>query len=106
MGWEGITPTPPEAVKPINLIRWLVRLVTPPGGLVVDPYVGSGTTGVAAMREEGGFRFLGIERDPEYVPIAVARIRHVAGGQYRTPAEIATEAAAAPDGQPKQLPLF
>src|SRR5258706_13081577 len=104
MGWEGITPTPPEAVKPINLIRWLVRLVTPPGGLVVDPYVGSGTTGVAAIREEGGFRFLGNERDPDYRPIAVARNRHVAGGQYCRTAVDATEAARTPAGQHKKQP--
>lgn len=59
-------------VKPLDLMRWLVRLVTPPGGLVLDPFAGSGTTGVAAMAE--GFRFLGIEREPEYVAIAEARL--------------------------------
>jgi DNA modification methylase len=59
-------------VKPIDLMRWLVRLVTPPGGLVVDPFTGSGTTGCAAVLE--GFRFVGIERDPEYAKIARARI--------------------------------
>jgi DNA modification methylase len=59
-------------VKPIDLMRWLVRLVTPPGGLVIDPFAGSGTTGCAAVLE--GFRFIGVERDPEYVPIARARI--------------------------------
>jgi len=59
-------------VKPINLMRWLVRLVTPPGGLVLDPFAGSGTTGCAAVLE--GFDFLGIEREPDYVAIARARI--------------------------------
>jgi DNA modification methylase len=60
-------------VKPIALMRWLIRLVTPPGGLVLDPFAGSGTTGAACALE--GVRFLGIERDPEYAAIAEARIR-------------------------------
>jgi DNA modification methylase len=61
-------------VKPIELMRWLVRLLTPPGGLVLDPFTGSGSTGAAAVLE--GARFLGIEREHEYVPIARARITH------------------------------
>jgi DNA modification methylase len=52
-------------VKPIALMRWLVRLVTPPGGLVLDPFAGTGTTGEAAQLE--GFDYLLIERDPESV---------------------------------------
>lgn len=59
-------------VKPVELMRWLVRLVTPPGGTVLDPFTGSGTTGIAALRE--GFGFVGIEREAEYVEIARARI--------------------------------
>jgi site-specific DNA-methyltransferase (adenine-specific) len=51
-------------VKPVDLMQYLVRLVTPPGGLVLDPFAGSGTTGEAAMRE--GFRAALIEREPEY----------------------------------------
>lgn len=62
-------------VKPIELMRWLIRLVTPPGGTILDPFLGSGTTGCAAMLEPAVGRFIGIERDPEYVPIAEARIR-------------------------------
>jgi len=62
-------------VKPVDLMRWLVRLVTPRGGVVLDPFTGSGTTGVAAVRE--GVFFMGIERDPESVRIAVGRIKHV-----------------------------
>jgi DNA modification methylase len=54
-------------------MRWLVRLVTPPGGTVLDPFAGSGTTGIAAALE--GFNFVGIEREEEYVRIAEARIR-------------------------------
>lgn len=59
-------------VKPIALMAYLCRLVTPPGGTVLDPFLGSGSTGIAALRE--GFDFLGIERDPEYLAIAQARI--------------------------------
>jgi site-specific DNA-methyltransferase (adenine-specific) len=61
-------------VKPIELMRWLVRLLTPTGGLVLDPFTGSGSTGAAAVLE--GARFHGIEREAEYVPIARARIAH------------------------------
>lgn len=61
-------------VKPVELMRWLVRLVTPSGGVVLDPFTGSGTTGVAATLE--GFNFIGIEREPEYQAIATARIEH------------------------------
>lgn len=59
-------------VKPTDLMAWLVRLVTPPGGTVLDPFAGSGSTLVAAKRE--GFGFVGIEREPEYVKIAQARV--------------------------------
>ena len=55
-------------------MRWLCRLVTPPGGLVLDPFTGSGTTGCAAALE--GFEFVGIEREPEYAAIARARITY------------------------------
>lgn len=59
-------------VKPIDLMRYLVRLVTPPGGTVLDPFTGSGTTGIAANLE--GFDFIGIEREAEYREIAEARL--------------------------------
>ena len=59
-------------VKPTDLMRYLCRLVTPPGGLVLDPFAGSGSTGKAAVLE--GFRFAGIELNPDYVAIARARI--------------------------------
>ncbi len=59
-------------VKPIALMRWLVRLVTPPSGLVLDPFTGSGTTGIACALE--GFDFLGMEQDEAYAAIAEARI--------------------------------
>ena len=62
-------------VKPLALMRWLVRLVTPIGGLVLDPFAGSGTTGVAALEE--GFMFVGIEREAEYAEIARKRLEGV-----------------------------
>jgi DNA methylase len=61
-------------VKPLELMRWLTRLLCPPGGTVLDPFAGSGSTGAAGMLE--GRRFVGIERDERYVPIARARIEH------------------------------
>jgi site-specific DNA-methyltransferase (adenine-specific) len=64
-------------VKPTDLMRYLCRLVTPPDGLVFDPFTGSGSTGKAAMLE--GFRFVGAELSPEYIEIARARIGHAAG---------------------------
>ena len=59
-------------VKPVALMRWLCRLVCPPGGLVLDPFCGSGSTGVAAVGE--GFRFVGLELDPRFVDISRARL--------------------------------
>jgi site-specific DNA-methyltransferase (adenine-specific) len=59
-------------VKPTALMRYLCRLVTPPRGIVLDPFMGSGSTGKAAILE--GFQFIGIEREEEYIKIAKARI--------------------------------
>lgn len=61
-------------VKPTELMAYLVRLVTPSGGLVLDPFMGSGSTGKACMRE--GYRFTGIDMTPEYVEIARSRIEY------------------------------
>ena len=63
-------------VKPLSLMRYLVRLVTPKGGKVLDPFMGSGSTGCAAVLE--GFDFVGIDITPEYVAIAQKRIDHYA----------------------------
>jgi DNA modification methylase len=60
-------------VKPHELMRWLCRLITPRGGLVLDPFCGSGSTGRAAQAE--GFQFVGIELDPDYARIAEARMQ-------------------------------
>ena len=59
-------------VKPLGIMRWLVRLAVPPGGVVVDPFLGSGTTAIAAELE--GFRWLGIEREAGYARVAEARL--------------------------------
>ena len=59
-------------VKPTELMRYLCRLVTPPGGTVLDPFMGSGSTGKAALME--GFGFVGIEMNPEYLAIAERRL--------------------------------
>ena len=68
-GEGNIHPT----VKPVAVMRWLCRLVTQRGGVVLDPFTGSGTTGVACAAE--GFRFIGIEREREYHPIIRKRLR-------------------------------
>ncbi len=65
-------------VKPTDLMRYLCRLVTPPGGVVLDPFAGSGSTGKAAVLE--GFRFIGCELSPEYLDIAERRIAHALFG--------------------------
>lgn len=58
--------------KPLNLMRYLVRMVTPPGGVVLDPFMGSGTTGLAAIEE--GFGFIGIERDEKFFELCRERL--------------------------------
>ena len=86
-------------VKPVDLMAWLVRLVTPPGGLVLDPFAGSGTTGAAAMRE--GMRCILIEREAEYVEDINRRIAWVKGQGRLT----AQETARKQEGV-EALPLF
>lgn len=66
-------------VKPTELMKYLCRLVTPKGGIVLDPFMGSGSTGKAALQE--GFKFIGIEMSKEYYDIAEARIQHVANSK-------------------------
>jgi DNA modification methylase len=71
--WGSKHPT----VKPVALIRWLMRLVTPPSGTVLDPFAGSGTAGVAALAE--GFDAVLIEREPEYIADIEARLAYYRG---------------------------
>jgi DNA modification methylase len=71
--WGSKHPT----VKPINLMRWLVRMVTPPGGTVLDPFAGSGTTGVAALAE--GMNAVLIEQNADYAADIEARLAHYRG---------------------------
>jgi site-specific DNA-methyltransferase (adenine-specific) len=87
-------------VKPLDLMAYLCRLVTPPGGIVLDPFMGSGSTGKAAILE--GFQFIGIERDAEYLAIAEARISH-ASGLSQPPQRPTRQPAPA---SPGQLALF
>ena len=61
-----------ETVKPLELMRWLVRLVAPPGGVVLDPFAGSGTTAEACVIE--GFSCIAVEREARYLPLIVARL--------------------------------
>lgn len=65
-------------VKPVELMRWLVRLVTPPGGVVLDPFAGSGSTGVAAVAE--GFQAVLIEQSAEYAGDIRRRLSRLTGG--------------------------
>jgi DNA modification methylase len=76
-GRGGATANHHPTVKPTDLMRYLCRLVTPPAGIVLDPFMGSGSTGKAAMLE--GFDFIGIEQSAEYVEIAKARIAWAVG---------------------------
>ena len=87
-------------VKPIALMSWLCRLVTPPGGTVLDPFMGSGSTGIACV--QNGFSFIGIEANEEYFEIAIRRIRHaIELLDIDKPAgEIAEDAAAKATGLP------
>ncbi|MGB9848838.1 MAG: DNA methyltransferase [Moorellaceae bacterium] len=92
--------------KPLQLMRWLIRLVTPPGGLVLDPFAGSGTTLVAALLE--GFGCVGVEREKEYAAIAAGRLKAAAGADGGNPAPDAGAGAGicVPGGGAVQLTLF
>ena len=70
----GVSHNHHPTVKPTSLMRYLCRLVTPPNGTILDPFMGSGSTGKAAVLE--GFGFIGIEQDADYIAIARARIAH------------------------------
>jgi len=77
-------------VKPVDLMAYLCRLITSPGGIVLDPFAGSGSTGVACLRE--GFNAILIEREAEYVADIRKRIAHVSGADtplFGGPQEVA-----------------
>jgi DNA modification methylase len=89
---------PHPTVKPLELMRWLIRLAVPEGGVVLDPFAGSASTGIAALLE--GRKFVGIEREGDYVDAACARLTHWAatcgtgagGTAVKTPAASARHA--------------
>jgi len=90
-----------STVKSIALMRWLVRLVTRPGDVVLDPFGGSGTTGVAALCE--GRRVILVEREPRFAEIARQRCEH-ATPDLGVPVRVTAKPAPAVD--PRQLGLF
>jgi DNA modification methylase len=71
---KGTTKNNHPTVKPINLLTYLCRLITPKGGVILDPYMGSGSTGISALLE--GFQFIGMEMDEDYFKIAETRINN------------------------------
>jgi site-specific DNA-methyltransferase (adenine-specific) len=77
-GFERFTTQPAQnfhpTVKPTSLMEYLIKLVTPPNGTVLDPFTGSGSTGKAAILQ--GFDFIGIEMTEEYLPIIEGRLKH------------------------------
>tara|TARA_R110000824_G_scaffold86945_2_gene214730 strand:+ start:140 stop:1612 length:1473 start_codon:yes stop_codon:yes gene_type:complete len=86
-------------VKPVDLMRYCCTLITPPGGTILDPFMGSGSTGMAAL--DAGFQFVGVDLDPHYVALATARIgyRHLVPVEYDAPTP-------APTPDRRQLDLF
>lgn len=70
----GVETNDHPTVKPTALMSYLCRLVTPPGGVILDPFMGSGSTGRAAMLE--GFQFVGVDLNPDFVELSRARIQH------------------------------
>lgn len=99
---EGRRNTHPT-VKPIDLMRYLCRLVTPPGGTVLDPFFGSGTTGVAALLE--GFHVVGVEMQTDHACIAWHRCQHWSTRQL-APGVAARSGAEKPTPEPTNLDLF
>jgi len=85
----GVSKNNHPTVKPTDLMLYLIRLVTPKGGTTLDPFMGSGSTGKAAIR--GGFDFVGIEREEEYMEIATARIQYEIDNPYNEETKTRTE---------------
>ena len=91
-------------VKPVELMRYLVRLVTPPNGIVLDPFMGSGSTGKAAMLEN--LKFAGIDMTPEYLEIARSRIKHAKDTGQKVVKEVPQTKARKIENKPKAKSLF
>ncbi|MGH8464712.1 MAG: DNA methyltransferase, partial [Pseudomonas sp.] len=89
-------------VKPTSLMQWLCRLITPPGGVILDPFLGSGSTGKAAVLE--GFQFIGCEREDEYMPISTARIAWAIGATDKEEPQQERQTAVA-QAQPAATPV-
>ena len=81
-------------------MTYLCRLICPPGGTILDPFAGSGSTGKAALLE--GFRFVGIEQEPEYLAIAAARVR--AAHEQQKQIELLADLPAPAPFIPRQAP--
>lgn len=91
-----------ETVKPLAIMRWLIRLVTPPGGTVLDPFAGSGTTIEAA--QHAGHRAIGIELTDEYLPLIIHRLERADSPEEApTPPE---KAPMPPEVDPDQLDML
>jgi DNA modification methylase len=99
----------------MSLMAYLCRLITPPNGTVLDPFMGSGSTGKAAVIE--GFNFVGVELDPEYFKIAEARINYALSGKVQSVEDVEDESPEElpedekeptdkPDSLPTQLDMF
>lgn len=87
-------------IKPVNLMQYLVRLITPPNGIVLDPFCGSGTTGIACKLE--GFNFVGLEREEDYAKIAQARIDNWFGASAKE--SVPESSPSARLEKPKEIP--
>jgi len=96
-GLEGVETRHPT-VKPLELMRYLIKLVTPPGGVVLDPFLGSGTTAVAAILD--GFDWIGCEMTEEYWPIIEARVAWAEETRFRTPPSLFDVSEVAPPSKP------
>lgn len=91
-------------VKPLALMRWLVRLVTPPGGTVLEPFAGSGTTVEACILE--GFHCVAIEKGDEYLPLILERIRRATLPEIAEIVRTPDVAAAIAEQVAEQLDIF
>ena len=86
-GSRGVKKNTHPTVKPTTLMQYLIRLVSPKGATILDPFMGSGSTGKAVMYENkernANYKFIGIEKDEEYCKISEARIKRAQGGQWK-----------------------